>query len=207
MPNQELRDILLSGGYVLVLLILVSIASTAIIIRCFIELRYNKLLPSSKIETIENLIKDGLFTEAGNICKEETSFIFKIFLAVLSNKENPFIVQEKLIEQAGVREISVMMQAITPLSIISVVSPVLGLLGTVLGMMQSFYVIAYNNALGSPELLAAGVSKALVTTAAGLIVALPSMCFFYYFKNIIQKISIDASSIAMRCLVVLSTRR
>ena len=82
-------------------------------------------------------------------------------------------------------------QKIYPLTIAATVAPIIGLLGTVLGMIDAFHVIAFSGAMGDPSLLAAGISKALVNTASGLSVALPSLLAYHFFKNRIAHFGLE----------------
>ena len=92
-------------------------------------------------------------------------------------------------ENCGRKEVATLWQNISYLADIATVAPMVGLLGTVLGMIQAFNVIAFQTAVVKPILLAGGVSKAMVTTAGGLIVAIPIMIFYAYFRGKVQEIS------------------
>ncbi len=81
-----------------------------------------------------------------------------------------------------------------PLAVVATVAPLIGLLGTVIGMIEAFHVIAFAGGLGDPALLAGGISKALVNTAAGLAVALPALGMHHFFKNRLVAVGIELES-------------
>ncbi|HSI59303.1 MAG TPA: MotA/TolQ/ExbB proton channel family protein, partial [Ideonella sp.] len=93
---------------------------------------------------------------------------------------------EVLAQRAGEvasRALRAQQQRAYPLAVVATVAPIVGLLGTVVGMMEAFHVIAFNGGLGDASLLAGGISKALVNTAAGLAVALPSLALHHFFRH------------------------
>ena len=121
--------------------------------------------------------------------QNEKNMISTIILAGLDKKQKgPLLVRES-IEVAARKEVGMLWQGISYLADVATVAPLIGLLGTVLGMIQAFNVIAFQTAVVKPILLAGGVSKAMVTTAGGLIVAIPAMLFYSYFKGKVQDIS------------------
>jgi biopolymer transport protein ExbB len=95
--------------------------------------------------------------------------------------------REKAVEDAGARELARLNSHLRPLAIVAVLAPLLGFLGTVFGMIQAFITIALREGLGRPELLAAGISQALVTTAAGLCVAIPAQAAYFWFRGRVER--------------------
>ena len=101
-------------------------------------------------------------------------------------KEINFQKVQESVEEASVEQMSKLMKPIDMLSIIGAVSPMLGLLGTVSGMIKAFHTMGAQG-MGKPELLAANIGEALITTATGLVIAIPAMFFFFLFKKGFQK--------------------
>jgi len=94
---------------------------------------------------------------------------------------------EKAVEDAGQREVKRLSANLKPLVVIGMIAPLLGLLGTVWGMIEAFRVVATGEGLGDPTKLAGGISQALVTTAAGLVVAIPAQAAYYYYRSRIDR--------------------
>jgi biopolymer transport protein ExbB len=100
------------------------------------------------------------------------------------------------IDEVSDEEATTLFQKISYLSLIASVAPMLGLLGTVGGMIEAFNVIAAMEGMANPADLAAGISKALITTLTGLIVAIPVLSFYMFFRNRVIKLSMEASAIS-----------
>ena len=120
-------------------------------------------------------------TEALERCDEERSHIARVFAAALRKWGKPAVEVEQAVLDEGERVGNVLRRYLRVVNGISTVSPLLGLAGTVWGMMHAFNVIATNSAMGRAEMLAGGISVALVTTAAGLMVAIPAMILYLFF--------------------------
>lgn len=181
-------QIMAAGGLSMVAIALFSIAMVAIIAERFVNANPKKLLPSDLIDEVNALAKEKKFEEASALCEKRPCLISNMFKTVLEKWKRGHKVVVQIVEEAGAKEAAIMQQRIIYLSVTAVITPMIGLLGTVIGMIQAFNVIAFQGGAGKPTLLAAGISKALVTTAAGLIVAVPAMIFFYYFKVNIQNL-------------------
>ncbi|MBN2189599.1 MAG: MotA/TolQ/ExbB proton channel family protein [Candidatus Aureabacteria bacterium] len=171
------------GGIMMIIIGLVSVVMVYIIIRSFMTLSREKLIPSSFLDSIEKDIDGGNLQGVANSCVASDSFFAKILLAGLKKAHLGRDNMEKAIEERGEREGEALKVMVNYLSVIATIAPMLGLLGTVSGMIKSFNAIAFAGAAGKPSLLASSVGEALVTTAFGLIVAIPAMAFYFYFKT------------------------
>ena len=107
----------------------------------------------------------------------------RVLLAGLRRSEFPLTERDKAVEDAGMREYRTLSQNLRPLMVVSVISPLLGLLGTVWGMITAFQDLAASEGRADPEMLAGGISMALTTTAVGLAVAIPAQASYYWFKS------------------------
>ena len=183
---------ILSGGWTMVWIALLSIAGGAIIIHCFMNLKIEMLAPR---EFADEIIKKMERREpVDKICEAEENIFSKMVLAGLKRKGRGPGAAREAIENCERNEIGNLWQLIGFLSDIAVIAPLLGLLGTILGMIQAFNVIAFQTAVVKPILMAAGVSKAMVTTAFGLIVAIPAMLFHAYFRKKVYEIASNIES-------------
>jgi len=152
------------------------------------------------VERLNQLVAKRDLEGARRLCEEDGGMLARIVLEGLETAEQDRLAVHDAIESAGTRETTRLWQQVGYLSDIAVLSPMLGILGTVVGMIQAFNAIAFKLEAVKPIALAAGVAKALVTTAAGLVVAIPVMGFYFYFRarlhNIIASLEGIAAEIA-----------
>ncbi len=184
--QQSLWQIIRSGGLVMIAIAVLSIVTLGLIINYFFTLQVSRLIPKELLRKIYALINDNNFQDAITLCESAGGFIPTVVAEGLKRKgkEQEAIVQA--MEVTGRREADYLRQKIRYLLDAGTLAPLLGLLGTVLGMIQAFNVVALDPAVVKPILLAQAVSKALVTTAAGLIIAIPAMAFYFYFRGRVQ---------------------
>lgn len=178
-----LWQLIKSGGFIMFVLMLLSIAATAMIVYSFMTIKVTQLCPKEPTQKLIEKLQTGSEQEVRQACESEQNVIPKIILAGLDSKKRGIAFARQAIENRAKREVDGLWQNISYLADIAVVAPLLGLLGTVMGMIQAFNVIAFQTAVVKPIVLAGGVSKAMVTTAGGLIVAIPVMLFYAYFRN------------------------
>jgi biopolymer transport protein ExbB len=179
---ESLFSLLRKGGPVMIPLALASVIALAIIFERFISLRRNKIIPEGFISGLKEAFNppEADVNKALDYCERGRSPVGHIFKAGLLNLKRGEEFVEKAIEDAGTREAEKLRRSLRGLSIIATVSPLLGLLGTVYGMIGAFQT-ATAVGLGKAELLAQGIYEALVTTATGLTIAIPVLLFFQYF--------------------------
>jgi biopolymer transport protein ExbB len=106
-----------------------------------------------------------------------------VIACIVEHRRQPYAIVSRLAGDIASTELRQHQQKAYALAIVATVAPLVGLLGTVLGMIEAFHVIAYSEGMGNPALLAGGISKALVNTAAGLTVALPALGMHHYFRH------------------------
>jgi len=187
--GMSLWQVIKSGGFIMFVLTLLSIAATTIITYNFISLKTDNLAPKDFAEGIIEDLEEKKDKAVLSMCNAEDNIISSIVIAGLKKKDKGSIFAREAMENCVRQELGKLWQNISYLSDIATIAPLIGLLGTVLGMMQAFNVIAFQTAVVKPILLAGGVSKAMVTTAGGLIVAIPVMLFYTYFRSKVQEIS------------------
>jgi len=157
-------DLITKGGVVMYLIIPCSIIALAVFLERLWVLRRNRILPSEFIRSIEEHVRKNKISEAIFLCNENNSSIAKIFSAGLKNAGRGMWLVKEAIEERGGREGSILEKRVGILSTIANLTPLLGLLGTVSGMMKTFKVISLQGG-ANPALLAGGIHEALITTA------------------------------------------
>ncbi len=175
------------GGGPLIVLIWICILGTSVtmvtfIIQLFLTLRDEQLAPSALLESLRSTIEAGNYQEAWEICRANKAYIASVLGGALERigrgKES---VETALIEH-GLREAQVLKTKNSYLSVIGVIAPMIGLLGTVIGMMGAFAVLG-SSGVSDPRQLALRIGEVLMATASGLFIAIPAFIFYYYFRN------------------------
>lgn len=186
--GMTLWELIVSGGAVMVILAILSVATVAIIIYCFISLREDRLVPEKFSQELIGKLRRGDFIQAREFCRDKDNLIAQVaFAGFEKSKQDPYLVTEAMEHRS--KELSMgHWKVLSYLSDIATIAPLLGLLGTILGMIQAFNVIALQTAIVKPILLAGGVSKAMITTAGGLIVGIPGLAFYSFFRMKLQSI-------------------
>lgn len=187
----NLWSMIKTGGWAMWPLGGFSFFMVALIIQNLISLRPKTLLHTEMMpELLENMLNDKVKT-ALIYCRKHPSMFTNTFGAGLERCLDvegayDFSKVRESVEEASVEQMSKLMKPIDYLSIIGASAPMLGLLGTVSGMIKAFQTMG-SQGMGKPELLAANIGEALITTATGLIIAIPAMFFFFFFKKGFQK--------------------
>ncbi len=183
-----------SGGIGWVIIAL-SIVALAAVIENFFSLKREKLAPPELIDEIQALFEEGQYQEAMELCENEPTFLTRVCGAGIAKIGHPFDVIEKSIAEMGDEEAVKLHQKIGWLAVIANVAPMLGLLGTVQGMVLAFNTIASTGGNANPAELADGISKALLTTLFGLCVAIPVTTAFAYMRNNLVRSVIEVGAI------------
>jgi biopolymer transport protein ExbB len=182
-PTQSMFDMLVAGGPLVIPIVLASFVMVLIVFERTISLRRRRVVPRLFTERFLLQLRENALDRGDALarCEEESSHIARVFAAAVRKWGKPAVEVEQAVLDEGERIANVLRRYLRVLNGVSTVSPLLGLLGTVWGMIQSFNVIATSPAMGRAEMLAGGISVALITTAAGLLVAIPAMIFYLYF--------------------------
>lgn len=184
MPWQE---ILASGGWLMYVLAFMSVLTVAFVIYFFVVLRTAQIAPRKLRRDLMDKIRDGAREDARRACEYRPCPLAAVAMVAMDTLRdtpgaNALLVKD-IVEGEGSRQAESIQGQIQYLHDIGVVAPMMGLLGTVLGMLQAFGSLALNEAAAKPVVLAHGVSQALVTTAFGLFVGIPAMIFYAYFRR------------------------
>jgi biopolymer transport protein ExbB len=182
-PTRSLLDMFVAGGPIMAPLGLASFFLVLITFERLIMLRRGKVVPRLFVQRFLLQLREGALDrgEALERCEEESSHVARVFAAAIRKWGKPAVEVEQAVLDEGERVANVLRLYLRVINGISTVSPLLGLSGTVWGMMNAFNTIASNSATGRSEMLAGGISLALVSTATGLMVAIPAMVLYLYF--------------------------
>jgi biopolymer transport protein ExbB len=176
-------DQLTEGGTALLVTLGLSILFLAVAIERFLHLRARAVVPPDLAARVQALWAAQRFDEIDKLLADDDSTLGHVIACVVEHRHQPYEVVSRLAGDLASRELRQHQQKAYALAIVATIAPIVGLLGTVVGMVESFHVIAYSDGMGNPALLAGGISKALVNTAAGLTVALPALGMHHYFKH------------------------
>jgi len=161
---------------------LCSVIALGFFIERLIKLRKQRILPRDLIQNVNDLISRKKYSDAIYLCQGHQSSMARIYNAALKVAGQPRPVIKEVVQEIGRREAADLGKYISVLSTVASISPLLGLLGTVSGMIKTFNLISYYG-VGNPGTLAAGISEALLTTAAGLSVAIPTLIGYRYIAS------------------------
>jgi biopolymer transport protein ExbB len=191
-------DMLVKGGVVMIPIGICSILALAIIIERFWSLRSQQIVPEKEILYIESLVQRGRISEAREVCQANpsNSSYRRIVLSGLDKAGEKRQVIKDVVEESGRQEVVHLERYLTLLGTIASITPLLGLLGTVMGMIKVFATIS-SFGVGDPSVLASGIGESLITTAAGLSIAIPSVAFHRYFNRVIDRhvVSLERSAL------------
>ena len=183
------------AGLIGALIMVLSIVALAVIIENFVSLNRDKLAPPELIDEVQALFDEGQYQEAMELCENEPSFFTNVAGAGVSKIGHSFSVIEQSIAEMGDEESIRLHQKIGWLSLIANIAPMMGLLGTVSGMVKAFNEISSSGGQANPADLAKGISEALLTTLFGLIVAIPTTAAFAFLRNRLVKTVIEVGAI------------
>jgi biopolymer transport protein ExbB len=159
-----------------------SVTMVTFIVQGMLTLQKNKLAPPPLVESLKQTIVAGNYQEAWEICNANKNYLANVLKAALTRIGRGSEVVEEAIIEHGQREATLLRTRNSYLSVIGVVSPMIGLLGTVIGMIGAFSVLGASG-IGDPRALAAKIGEVLFATASGLFIAIPAFVFYYVFRN------------------------
>ncbi len=187
-------------------IILCSIASMAIVAERFWSLQRKKILPPELVPQLWRLAKEDKIDDITLRRVKLSSPLGAILASGLLNKHHGREMMKISIEETGRQVVHDLEQFLNTLGTIASVTPLLGLLGTVVGMIKVFAAIMVSG-VGDPAVLAGGISEALLTTAAGLTVAIPSLIFHRYFERLVDEYVLNMEEEALKLVDVMAGER
>jgi biopolymer transport protein ExbB len=195
-----------AGGWLMVPIVLCSIVAMAIVVERFWALRRKVIMPDNLVGQIWQLDRRKLLNDDRIAEIREGSALGRMLAAGLVNRFHSREIMKEAIQDTGRQVVSGLERYLNTLGTIAAVAPLLGLLGTVIGMIDVFAVIMQAG-VGNPGVLAGGISKALITTAAGLSVAIPALMFHRYFNGRVDTLIIGMEEQALRLIEVMKGER
>ena len=199
-------DLIKNGGWVMLPIILCSIGAMAITIERLWSLQRKKILPPELVPYVWKLIKQKALDDSTIRKIKNSSPLGAILSAGLTNHKHSREMMKISIEEAGRQVVHDLERFLNALGTIASITPLLGLLGTVIGMIKVFAAIMVNG-VGDPAILAGGISEALITTAAGLSIAIPSLIFHRYFERLIDEHVINMEEEALKLIDMMHGNR
>jgi len=185
--NMELID---KGGVLMYPIIILSVLSLAIFLERLVTLRTSRYVPADLKLKLQQALKDNNTEEAIAICGRDSSPLAFVCKDIIENLDLPLQRLMETAEESGRYQATRLTRFLPTLQAIASISPLLGLLGTVFGMIKTFIVIGQQG-VGNAQALAGGISEALITTAAGLSVAIPTVVFYYIIRFRSERVTIE----------------
>lgn len=199
-------EIIKAGGWSLWPIILCSVAALAIIGERFWSLQKKYVTPPNLLAQIKQLLERNELEPSHVAALRDSSPLGKVLAAGLVNRDHEREVVKEAIENAGRHVVPELERYLRTLGSIAAISPFLGLFGTVIGMIQMFSGIGQHG-VGDPSIVAEGIAVALINTAAGLAVAIPSLLFYRYFRGRVNDLLIEMEEEAVKLVEILHGER
>ena len=199
-------ELIRAGGWVMAPIILCSVAALAIIGERFWSLQKKYVSPPELVPQVRQWLQRGELDDTRINLLRESSPLGRILAAGLANRDHERDVIKEAVEDTGRHVSPELERYLRTLGTIAAISPFLGLLGTVLGMIEMFSGIG-SQGVGDPSIVAGGIAQALITTAAGLAVAIPSVMFYRYFRGKAYELLLDMEAEALKLIEILHDER
>ena len=187
--EKSLLDLFRAGGPLMWPIMLCSVGTIAVGVYCFLQINQRKMMPKAQVDAVSQYMQRHDANSAYQLCQSSPNIFANTMSSALLkvNFERDLANKVSMEQSAGetlVQEETRLMIWVNYLNIFATIAPMLGLLGTVTGMIQSFDQLAAGRS--EPQDLAGGIGEAMLTTAGGLIVGIPAMFLYFYFRNLLQ---------------------
>jgi len=189
-------DLIAAGGWVGHTILLLSVVAVSLVIEQMLTIRRSVLMPAGLAEKVRDLLRAGQPVQADQACKLQPSTLGRVLQAGISELDGGWPVVEKAMEDAVAEQAARLYRKAEYISVIGNIAPMLGLLGTVMGMIEAFARVAESQGAAKAGELADGIYKALVTTVEGLIVAIPALAAFAIFRSRIDGLIAETAYVA-----------
>jgi len=196
--ERNLFAVIREGGLVMIPLFACSFITLVFVFERAISLRRARVIPSPFVKKFFHQLREGKLDrdQALALCQDSSSAVADVFAAAVRKWGRPAVEVEQAILDAEERAATGLRRYLRLFNGVATLGPLLGLLGTVFGMIRIFHDIAVSNAMGRTELLAGGISEAMLTTATGLCLAIPALCFYLFFIGRVERLILDIDSAA-----------
>lgn len=204
-PN-DFVGIMLALGWFLIPFVLCSVIAVWFAIERMVVLRVNRVIPSAFVERFLQLLEQNKLDAetALKLCDQNASPVASVFAHGIRKWGKPSVEVEQAIIDGGERQVSQLRKHLRVINGVATVSPLFGLLGTVVGMIEAFNQIAVSQAAGKAEQLAAGIALALLTTAVGLLIAIPCLTIYMYLAGRVDNLVMLMDDLAQRVVNLIS---
>jgi biopolymer transport protein ExbB len=189
-------ELVRAGGPFMWPIIVCSIAAVGILLERLWTLQRKRVLPEELIKKVSQLAEAGQVNPKVIEALEKNSPLGRVMAAALANRDRGRDIMMERVEDTGRHVVHELERFLNSLGTIASISPLLGLLGTVAGIINAFNAVMLGG-MGDPRMLAGGISEALITTAGGLAVAIPSFIAYRYLRGKVERIVIDMEKIAV----------
>jgi biopolymer transport protein ExbB len=189
----NLFEIAKGGGVMMIPLFVCSFLTLVFVLERLISLRRGRVIPRPFVKRFLHQVGEGKLDRDGavELCHENGSTVADVFGATARKWGRPAVELEQTVIDACDRAAPALRRYLRLFNTVATISPLMGLLGTVFGMIRLFNAISEADAMGRTELLAAGISEALFTTAAGLLIAIPALCFYLWFVSRVERLLVE----------------
>lgn len=191
-----------AGGWMMLPILLCSVVATALVVERFWSLQKRRITPDNLVAQVWQWAHAGVLDDKRIHALREGSPLGRVLAAGLVNRDHDRMVMKDSIEEVGRHVIYELSRYLNTLGTIASIAPLLGLLGTVIGMIKVFAAITAQG-VGDASILAGGISEALITTAAGLSVAIPTLMFYRYFLGRVEGFVVAMEQEALKLVEVL----
>jgi len=201
-PRRIIRD----AGPLMYAILFCSFLLVTFVLERTVSLRRTRVIPKPFVTRFLSQLREGQLDrqQALQLCEENGSPVAQVFAGAVRKWGRPSVEVEQGVIDAGERTTNILRRYLRVFYGVATVGPLLGLMGTVLGMIQTFNVIATADALGRAGLLAGGIAKALLNTAGGLAVAIPASIFYVFFVSRVDRLVIEIDKLAQEVVTLVS---
>lgn len=203
---SDLSGVIIAGGPVMIPIGICSLIALAFGLERLVVLRRRRVIPPDFVKRFLEHLENGKIDRDGALalCEQNASPLAEVFAHGVKKWGKPSVEVEQAIIDGGERQVSQLRKNLRVLNAVATISPLLGLFGTVIGMMMCFNQIASSSAMGKAEQLAGGIGVALITTAAGLAVAIPALILYMYLVGRVDSLVMEMDLLAQRVVGLIS---
>jgi biopolymer transport protein ExbB len=203
--NEAMFEIVKAGGPVMVPIILASIIAAAIFLERLWTLQQRRVVPAELTDKVWKWVEQRQIQDKHIIALQQNSPLGKILAAGLANRHRDRSIIKEAIEDTGRHVVHELERFIGTLGTIASISPLMGLLGTVIGMIRTFNAIE-TQGVGDPAALGGGIAEALITTAAGLTIAIPALLGYKYLRGRVETLVVQMEKESIKLVQAMESR-
>ena len=205
-PQKNLLQIMKAGGILMIPILFCSFITLVFVFERAVALRRGRVIPGPFVKRFLHQLGEGQLDreQALELCEQNRSSVAQVFAAAVRKWGKPAVEVEQAVLDAGERASNGLRKYVRIFNAVSTIAPLMGLLGTVFGMIKAFNDISTADAMGRPEFLARGISEALITTAAGLSIAIPALVCYLFFLGRVDQLIIELDALGQEVVSAVS---